>query len=87
MEAGLPVLLTRCGGMDTYVSENTGWTCEPESVDALTAELLRMLDAPADRLVAMGNQARLLVQRHFPIQNIARQNADLLQELIEVSRP
>jgi len=87
MEAGLPVLLTRCGGMDTYVSESTGWTCEPESVDALTAELLRMLDAPADKLVAMGNQARLLVERHFQIENVARRNADLLQELIEVSRP
>jgi glycosyltransferase involved in cell wall biosynthesis len=86
MEAGLPVLLTRCGGIDTYVSESNGWTCEPESVDALTAELLRVLDTPADKLLAMGNQARLLVERNFQIETIAQQNADLLRELIEASR-
>jgi glycosyltransferase involved in cell wall biosynthesis len=85
MEVGLPILLTRCGGIDTYIDESIGWICEPGSVDELTAALLRMFDTPADKILTMGNQARLLVEHHFQIEEIARQNAHLLEELIEAS--
>jgi glycosyltransferase involved in cell wall biosynthesis len=87
MEAGLPILLTRCGGIDTYIDESTGWTCEPDDVDELTAALLRMLDTPADKLLAMGKQARLLVERNFQIEMIGRQNEILLEQLVKASRP
>jgi glycosyltransferase involved in cell wall biosynthesis len=86
MEAGLPMLLTRCGGIDTYIDESIGWICEPDDVDGLTAALLRMLDTPADNLLAMGKQARLLVERHFQIEKIGQQNADLLGQLLATSR-
>lgn len=86
MEAGLPILLTRCGGIDTYIDECTGWTCQPDDVHGLTAALLRMLDTPADKLLAMGKQARLLVERNFQIEKIGRQNENLLRQLVEASR-
>jgi len=86
MEVGLPILLTRCGGIDTYIDESTGWICEPGDVDGLTAALLRILDTPADKLLAMGKQARLLVERNFQIEMIGRQNADLLELFVEASR-
>ena len=86
MEAGLPMLLTRCGGIDTYIDESIGWICEPDDVDGLTATLLRMLDTPVDKLLAMGKQARLLVERHFQIEKIGQQNADLLGQLLATSR-
>ena len=86
MEAGLPILLTRCGGIDTYIDESTGWICEPDDVHGLTAALLRMLDTPADKLLAMGKQARLLVERNFQIEKIGRQNENLLRQLVEASR-
>jgi glycosyltransferase involved in cell wall biosynthesis len=85
MEAGLPVLLTCCGGIDTYIDESIGWVCEPDNVDGLTAALLRMLDTPAEKVLAMGNQARLLVEREFQIGKIAQQNADLLRQLVKAS--
>ena len=53
MEAGLPILLTRCGGIDTYIDENTGWICEPDDVDGLTAGLLQ--DARYARRQVAGN--------------------------------
>ena len=86
MEAGLPVLLTRCGGMDTYIDESIGWICEPENVDELTTALLQMLDTPPDQLLAMGHRARLLVERNFQIERIAQRNAELLRQLVEASR-
>ncbi|RPH78738.1 MAG: glycosyltransferase, partial [Planctomycetaceae bacterium] len=86
MEAGLPILLTRCGGIDTYIDDNIGWICEPDDVNGLTAALLRMLATPADKLLAMGKQARLFVERNFQIEKISRQNENLLRQLVEASQ-
>jgi glycosyltransferase involved in cell wall biosynthesis len=85
MEAGLPILLTRCGGIDTYIDNSTGWICEPDDVNSLTDALLRMLDTPADKLLKMGNQARFLIERNFRIEKIGQQNADLLAQLVKTS--
>lgn len=82
MEAGLPVLLTRCGGIDTYIDVHTGWVCEPDDADQLTEAVLRVLETPDADLLAMGRQARLLVERRFCIHGIARENADLMNRLI-----
>lgn len=81
MEAGLPVLMTRCGGIDTYVDADTGWLCDPDDLDGLTSAILRMLDTPDSQLLSMGRRARLLVERHFDIDSIARRNAFLMQQL------
>jgi glycosyltransferase involved in cell wall biosynthesis len=87
MEAGLPILLTRCGGIDTYIDKTSDWTGEPDDVQGLTAALLRMLDTPNDKLLAMGKQARLLVERNFQIETIGRQNVILMGQLVKASRP
>jgi glycosyltransferase involved in cell wall biosynthesis len=86
MEAGLPVLLTRCGGIDTYIDDETGWICEPNDVEELTAALLRMLAMPGDKIVAMGRQARRIVEGHFQIERIGKQNAELFEQLIDSPR-
>jgi glycosyltransferase involved in cell wall biosynthesis len=86
LEAGLPVLLTRCGGIDTYIDDEAGWICEPNDVEELTAALLRMLATPGDKIVAMGRQARRIVERHFQIEKIGQQNAELFEQLIDSPR-
>lgn len=85
MEAGLPVLLTRCGGIDTYVDEGLGWVCEPGDPDSLFTALCRLLDAPDDKLLAMGRRARRLVEREFDMRSVASRNAALLAELVSTS--
>jgi glycosyltransferase involved in cell wall biosynthesis len=86
MEAGLPVLVTRCGGIDNYIDHNTGWVCEPNDRQGLTASLLEMLNTPNERLSAMGLQARQLVEHRFEIEEIGRQNAALFDCLIHSVR-
>lgn len=81
MEAGLPLLLTCCGGIDTWLDDSIGWLCEPGDVQGLTDALLRMFAAPDEKLLAMGRRARGIAERKFSIEKISQQNADLLQEL------
>ena len=81
MEAGLPLLLTQCGGIDTYVDETIGWLSEPEDSDSLFDALCRLLDAPDSELLVMGRRARSLVERNFEIGAVGRQNAALLAEV------
>lgn len=85
MEAGLPLVLTRCGGLDTYVDADIGWCCDPGDVDSLTAALLAMLDTPDAELLAMGRQARARVERDFEICTIGRRNAELLASVVEAT--
>ena len=82
MEAGLPVLLTRCGGIDTYIDKNIGWLCEPNDVEGLTTSLQRMLDTPVEKLIKMGIMARQLVENHFQVEEISRQNIALFATVI-----
>lgn len=81
MEAGLPVVLTRCGGIDTYVDEGIGWLCEPQMINSLYATLCIMLDTPDSELLAMGKRARELVEREFEIRSVAFRNVALLTEI------
>lgn len=87
MEAGLPVLLTRCGGIDTYIDAHTGWVCEPGDADQLAEAVLRVLETPDADLLAMGKRARLLVERRFCIHGIARENAELMKRLVVSETP
>lgn len=81
MESGLPILLTMCGGIDTWIDDGIGWRCHPEDADDLFAALCRLLDTPAADLLAMGRRARQLVEREFEIGAVARRNAVLLSEI------
>lgn len=83
MESGLPVLLTACGGIDTWIDDDIGWRCHPEDADDLFTALCRLLDTPAADLLAMGRRARELVEREFEIGTVARRNAVLLGEIAE----
>lgn len=85
MEAGLPLVLTRCGGLDTYVDADIGWRCDPGDVDGLITALLAMLDTPDSKLLAMGRQARTRVERDFEIGTIGRHNAELLASVVEAT--
>lgn len=83
MEAGLPVLLSRCGGIDSYVDDSSAWICDPDDEDSLFAALCRALDAPAAQLATMGQRARVLVEQNFEMTSIGRRNAALLAEVAQ----
>jgi glycosyltransferase involved in cell wall biosynthesis len=82
METGLPVLTTRCGGIDTYITSKIGWVCEPDNLADLTKSLGLLLATPPPELVKMGVQARLLVEEKFDLNAIARSNLALFEKII-----
>lgn len=86
MEAGLPLLLTRCGGIDAWVDDAVGWRCPPEDPEALFDSLCRLLDAPDAELLARGQRARALAEREFGIGTVARRNVELLAEVAAAAR-
>ncbi len=74
---GRPVIATAIAGIPELVDAQTGWLIPAGSVDALADAIRAALDAPIERLVAMGKvgQARVR-ERHHPDANAA-----LLREL------
>ena len=88
MEAGLPVLATRCGGIDEHVLDaDAGWLCEPGSVPELRRALLEMFAAPSQELLLRGARARLRVERDFEIGAVAARNLDLMSAIVGRALP
>jgi glycosyltransferase involved in cell wall biosynthesis len=81
MEAGLPVLCTRCGGVDEYVQDGAGWVCAPDDPQALLAALRRMFSESDESWLSRGMRARALVEARFAMDTIAAANLDLLERV------
>ena len=81
MESGLPVLCTRCGGIDGYIEGEAGWVCDPNSVDGLLEALLRMFAASDEDVLRLGRRARALVEHQFAIEAVAAANLSLLAQV------
>lgn len=82
MEVGLPLLLTRCGGIDVYIDESIGWVCDPEDEDGMFVCLCHLLDEPDAVLLTMGGRAREIVERKFSMEFVAQRNLELMHETI-----
>lgn len=83
MEAGLPVLATRCGGIDRYLAEGAGWVCDVESQASMESALAALLATGDAALLAMGAAARAVVERHFDIEAVADRNLALLRSVVD----
>jgi len=83
MSYGLPVVVTAAGGPEYYVDHRVGRVCPAGDVDALADALKEMIRMPLDALQTMGKAARILVNRHFNIENTADQFLDLFYNLLK----
>ena len=81
MEAGLPVLVTQCGGIDHYIAAANGWTCPPNEQHALADSLRRMLLTPYVILQSMGKANREIVEQQFAIEKVAQANIDFFNNV------
>ena len=86
MEAGLPVVLTRCGGLDQRIGADLGWVAECDDPASLADALRRALDAPVEALERMGRRCRAEVEAHFDMRIVATRNLDLFHALRVVTR-
>lgn len=74
MEAGLPVLCTRCGGVDCLIDPSNGWVAEPGDIESLEHALRSALATPRPALRTMGDRARAYVLENLSMQQIAQRN-------------
>ncbi|MDX1973007.1 MAG: glycosyltransferase family 4 protein [Candidatus Sumerlaeia bacterium] len=69
MAVGCPAIATDVGGIrDILKSEKTGWLCSPDSVEELSAVLIKALNHPHPELIAQ--KARRLILRQFQPERI-----------------
>jgi len=79
MAMGLPVLVTRVGGLPENVSDNCeGWIVPPRSPESIKDVLLKILSNPA-RLSSMGAQARARAESDFNLTNFIRSTMAVYQ--------
>ena len=84
LASGLPVLSTRCGGIDAYLDAETGWVCEAEPrslADALSASAR----IPAEEWADRSRRSRALVERSFAIDRCADAHLNLFARLVAPS--
>jgi len=82
MERGLPVMLSRCGGLDQYITSEHGWVVPVENMSALRRALAEALEAPPERLAEMGAACRRLVETNFDMSSVAMRYLALFATLI-----
>ena len=83
LERGLPLIISRCGGLDSYINSQIGWVVAPEKVDDLSLALKSALAAAPDDLVSMSRAARALVEDTFDMAVVGRRYEGLFQALLE----
>jgi glycosyltransferase involved in cell wall biosynthesis len=81
MERGLPLILTRCGGIDKHVDEQSGWVVETQDAKGLADAMLQALNTSAESLSAMGGLGRECVERLFDIKITSRRYVELFENL------
>lgn len=78
----VPVITTNMPGCREAVDDGeTGYLCEPRSVESLTGAMTRMLDLSAAERANMGTAARCKMEREFDETLVHRKYLDALRQL------
>jgi alpha-maltose-1-phosphate synthase len=86
MQAGVPVVATRVGGVPDVVDDGaTGLLVEPQDPGALAAALVELIEDPK-RAAAMGSAGRERQQREFSLEAMAGRVGELYEELCAAKR-
>jgi glycosyltransferase involved in cell wall biosynthesis len=80
---GLPPILTKCGGLDTYISADTGWVCDPENSECLYSAIRAAISVSSHQWSIMSKNCRRLATKNFSIDKIASRNIQLFETLLE----
>jgi glycosyltransferase involved in cell wall biosynthesis len=81
MERCLPLVMSRCGGLDRYIDPETGWVVPVEDETALADALANAVAAGPHRLAMMGAAARRCVERKFDMQIVGERYLNLFEHL------
>ncbi|WP_145998705.1 glycosyltransferase family 4 protein [Methyloterricola oryzae] len=78
---GLPCLLSRCGGLDTFLTKGMGWVFDSANPEEVEAALAEALSITPDRWRAMSQACRTLVETQFSLESVAQQYIELFESL------
>jgi glycosyltransferase involved in cell wall biosynthesis len=82
MAAGVPVVVTRFGGVEEVVENGrTGFVVEPGSAEALAASLERLLDDPGLSR-ELGGAGRRRAEQRFSVRRMVAETASLYDEIL-----
>jgi len=79
---GLPIILTKCGGLDTYISPATGWVCEPENPDSLYNAIYAAINISQHQWNTLSENCMRLAVEHFSMESIASKNIQVFETLL-----
>jgi len=85
MAMGLPVVATRVGGIPEQLGDDAGVLVEPDDVEALATEVLRLAGAPELR-AQLGEAARLRHQRMFTLERQAERLDSVYRSTLAAAR-
>ena len=79
-----PVIASRVQGVSEVIEKgNCGYLFEPDDMEDLASKIIKSYNE-RDRLSRLGNNGRILVEKRFSWERIARRVENLLKEAIEV---
>ena len=65
--AGVPLITSAAAGREAVIQGETGFVVPPANIPALAAVLADLLEAPTERLAAMGDAGRIHIARQFDV--------------------
>lgn len=82
LSCGLPCLLSRCGGLDTFLTKDAGWVFDPCDTVEMESALAEALQVTPERWHAMSQACRELVRTKFSLDVVASKNISLFEEIV-----
>ncbi|HVM90439.1 MAG TPA: glycosyltransferase family 4 protein [Verrucomicrobiae bacterium] len=86
MSAGLPTIGTPVGGIPDFLTDETGWLCQPESPDALAETINRVLTTPKEEILRVTENAAKLVREYYNWERVGRDMSALFAQTIVSKR-
>lgn len=83
MAHGVPVVVTRCGGIDTYIQPDHGWVCEIEDANSLSAALREALSMDRGEWIRRSKACQMLVKDRFSLEAVAKSYLELFDSLVD----
>lgn len=86
IERGLPIIITACGGLDSFITPEMGWVVAPGDSPALADALSAACAVGRQRLSKMGTSARKLAEDKFNMDRISARYISLFEQLALTQR-
>lgn len=79
---GVPCILSRCGGVDTYLTPETGWVFDIEDDKGLEQALVDALLISEEKRQKMFISCRRLVSENFSLEEVSKRYLELFENLL-----